>query len=69
MIFYQWRFSINSILASNCAFEHNKYSPNNTPRKKKIKFVKFHNFTILVKFDIHFFRLPCQIFFGVITDD
>ena len=26
-------------------------------------------FTILVKFDIHFLGLPCEIFFGVITDD
>ena len=26
-------------------------------------------FTILVKFDIHFLRLPWEIFFGVITDD
>ena len=26
-------------------------------------------FTILVKFDIHFLRVPWEIFFGVITDD
>ena len=26
-------------------------------------------FTILVKFDIRFLRLPREIFFGVITDD
>ena len=26
-------------------------------------------FTILLKFDIHFLRLPSEIFFGVITDD
>jgi len=26
-------------------------------------------FTILVKFDIHFLRLPWEIFFGVITED
>ena len=25
-------------------------------------------FTILVKFDIHFLGLPCEILFGVITD-
>ena len=33
----------------------------------------FQNFscviTILVKFDIHFLRLPREIFFGVTTDD
>ena len=26
-------------------------------------------FTILVKFDIHFLRLPREIFFGVVTED
>ena len=26
-------------------------------------------FTILVKFDIRFLRLPWEVFFGVITDD
>ena len=46
----------------------------------KVKFHKiksytwdFQNFTyvfsIFVKFDIHFLRLPWEIFFGVITDD
>ena len=47
------------------------------------EYVKFHKitsytlnfqnfscvFTILVKFDIHFLGIPCEIFFGVITDD
>ena len=35
--------------------------------------MRFYNFTcvftILVKFDIQFLRLPCEIFFVVITDD
>ena len=26
-------------------------------------------FTILVKFDLHFLGLPCEIFVGVITDN
>ena len=50
------------------------------PKKKNVKFTKitsytwnFQNFTcvftLLVKFDIHFLRLPWEIFFGVITDD
>ena len=33
-------------------------------------FQKFtSDFTILVKFDIHFLGIPWVIFFGVITDD
>ena len=50
------------------------------PEKMNVKFQKitsytlnFQNFTcvftILVKFDIRFLKLPWEIFFGVITDD
>ena len=37
----------------------------NTGKIPKISRVRCH----FVKFDIHFLRLPWEIFFGVITDD
>ena len=35
-----------------------------------MKFSEFYSvFTILAKFDIYFLGLPCETFFGVITDN